>query len=271
MNKSGPIPVVIAGIGGRMGQNILNLIKKNEDFVLRGGLENGDSDLVGKAVSSLSGDKSDQMPIVDDIADIIEGDEVVIDFSRPQATRQIAVAVREMSSALVSGTTGLTGEDIKLLKETGEKTTVVYSANMSAGINLLARLVEQTAASLGEAFDVEIIEMHHRFKEDAPSGTASMLARRVAGVKERELEEIKKTGRDGFVGERDSDEIGMFALRGGDVVGDHTVMFAGLGERIELTHRASSRETFALGALRAALFAYQQEKGFYSMEDVLGL
>ncbi|MFP4686738.1 MAG: 4-hydroxy-tetrahydrodipicolinate reductase [bacterium] len=265
------IAVVIAGCGGRMGRTILKLIKESSGFELSGALESPGSSLIGHPVSELSGEQSDSMLIRADIAEVLSGGEVVIDFTRPEGTRKIAKAVRDGSAALVTGTTGLSADDEALLKEVAARTTVVYSANMSAGINLLAGLVEQTAKCLGDDFDVEIVEMHHRFKEDAPSGTARLLADRVAAVKDRALDEIKKTGRDGFVGERDSDEIGMFALRGGDVVGDHTVIFAGIGERIELTHRASSRETFAHGALRAAHFASESEPGFYTMTDVLGL
>lgn len=263
-------PIVISGAAGRMGKTLLKLVAEDDALELAGALEHGDSPHVDEPADELVDGAGDVT--VSDSPEAVLSDEVtLIDFTRPPATREFLTLARERGTRMVIGTTGFTDEDLELIRATGEETSVVKAPNMSVGINLLAELVAEATRVLGEGFDAEVLEMHHRHKEDAPSGTANMLAETIAAVRDQDLDEVRTDGREGFVGERPADEIGIAALRGGDVVGDHTVMLAGEGERIELTHRASSRETFGRGALRAAKFLADRETGLYGMKDVLGL
>ncbi len=265
------VDVVLAGVGGRMGRTLLELVGAEEEFRLVGALERAGADAVGRALSDVAEGAPADVTVQADPARVLAEGRVLIDFTRPEATRTFLEAARGTGARLVIGTTGLSEEDHQLLEAIAEQTALVQAPNMSVGVNLLLSLVEETTRTLGEAFDVEILEMHHRHKEDAPSGTASLLADRVAAVRHQDAEDVTRIGREGFVGERPRDEIGLASLRGGDVVGDHSVIFAGAGERLELTHRASSRETFARGALRAARFVHGRTAGRYNMRDVLGL
>ncbi|MCD6320356.1 MAG: 4-hydroxy-tetrahydrodipicolinate reductase, partial [Candidatus Desulfofervidaceae bacterium] len=210
--------------------------------------------------------------VVGDLETIISEADVIIDFTYHSASLNHFKIAQKYNKPIVIGTTGFTPEEMAEIKGMAESVKCVLSPNMSVGVNLLFKLVPQVAKVLGEEYDIEIVEMHHRMKKDAPSGTAMKLAQLVAETMERDLEKVGVYGRKGLVGERKKEEIGVLSLRGGDVVGEHTVYFAGLGERIEITHRASSRETFARGALRAAKWIVKQEKnGIYDMLDVLGL
>jgi 4-hydroxy-tetrahydrodipicolinate reductase len=206
----------------------------------------------------------------DDLAAAVDAAEVVIDFSVHTVTASLADRCAQQAKALVIGTTGHTETERTQIAHCQSRIPLVWSANFSMGVNTLFWLTRKAAEILGPAFDVEVVEMHHRHKQDAPSGTAKTLAEILAEALRLRLEEAARHGRHGFTGERTTTEIGVHAVRGGDVVGDHTVIFAGQGERIELTHRASNRETFAHGALRAAVWAQGRPPGLYTMQDVLG-
>lgn len=207
----------------------------------------------------------------DDLNSVIINGDVVIDFSSHQATAAIAELCAAKGKAMVIGTTGHSSEDRSALTRLSSRIPMVVSSNFSTGVNTLFWLTRKAAEILGPEFDLEIVEMHHRLKRDAPSGTARTLAEILAEVRQEQLERVLRHGRSGIVGERTQTEIGMHSVRGGDVVGDHTVIFAGMGERVELSHKASSRETFANGALRAALWVAKRPPGLYDMQDVLGL
>lgn len=207
----------------------------------------------------------------DDLRSVIGQGEVVVDFSSHTATPGIAAVCAEYKRAMVIGTTGHSAEDRTQITQFSVRIPMVLSSNFSTGVNALFWLTRKAAEILGPGFDLEIVEMHHRLKRDAPSGTARTLAGILAEVRKLQLEKVARYGRSGIVGERPAAEIGIHSVRGGDVVGDHTVIFAEAGERVELTHKASSRETFANGALRAAAWVVQQKPGLYDMLDVLGL
>jgi 4-hydroxy-tetrahydrodipicolinate reductase len=207
----------------------------------------------------------------DELRSVIGQGDVVIDFSSHSATPAIAALCAEHKKALVIGTTGHSDEGKSLIQDFKSQIPIVLSSNFSTGVNALFWLTQRAAELLGPAYDLEVVEMHHRLKRDAPSGTAQTLAETLAEVRKQQLGKVVRHGRSGLVGERTGTEIGIHSIRGGDVVGDHTVIFAGAGERLELTHKASSRDTFANGALRAAQWVVKQRPGLYDMRDVLGL
>jgi 4-hydroxy-tetrahydrodipicolinate reductase len=242
------INVVITGAKGRMGQALIACASRFPEIQLTGKVDIGDS-----------------------LEQVISGANAVIDFSFHNATLGVAELCAQHKCALIIGTTGHDdGEKTRILNATSN-IPVVWASNYSTGVNMLFWLTRKAAQSLGPNFDLEVVEMHHRMKKDAPSGTAMTLAEILAAVRNEQLDEALRHGRHGIVGERTSREIGMHSIRGGDVVGDHTVIFATTGERLELTHKASSRETFANGALRAALWVVKQQPGLYNMQHVLGL
>jgi len=258
------IRAVVAGAGGRMGSRVLAALREEKDFAVTGAFERAGSEHVGR--------DADGIAIVAGIDDALgKGADVVIDFTAPSASLQHASVCAARGVALVIGTTGFAAEQKNDLRTAARRIPLVLAPNMSVGVNVLFRLVAEAARALGSAYEVEIVEMHHRHKRDAPSGTARTLAEILAQVRQQQLETVLRHGRTGIVGERTAAEIGMHSVRGGDVVGDHTVIFAGAGERVELTHKASSRETFANGALRAAQWVVSQKPGLYDMQDVLGL
>ncbi len=240
--------IVIVGSKGRMGQMLLACAARQSDLQVVGQIDQGD-----------------------DLAAVIGGADAVIDFSLHDATPAVAKLCAAHVKALVIGTTGHTAPEKSAIANCQSQIPIVWSANYSTGVNTLFWLTRKAAEILGPGFDLEVVEMHHRLKKDAPSGTATTLAEILAAVRHQQLKEVIRHGRQGLTGERTSAEIGMHALRGGDVVGDHTVIFAANGERVELTHKASSRETFANGALLAAKWAVGKAPGLYDMQDVLGL
>jgi 4-hydroxy-tetrahydrodipicolinate reductase len=242
------IKLVINGSKGRMGQAIIALAKQDADFTVVGEVDLGDD--INAAAAKAN---------------------VIIDFSLHDATLATAQAAAKNKAALVIGTTGHTADEKKQVLGVTRDLPVVWAANYSTGVNTLFYITRKVAEILGPGFDQEIVEMHHRLKKDAPSGTAGRLAQILAEVKQKQLAELARHGRAGIVGERTRDEIGIHAVRGGDVVGDHTVIFAAPGERVELAHKASSRETFARGSLRAAKWIVGKPAGLYDMQDVLGL
>lgn len=255
----------IVGCGGRMGQMLVKAVEAAQGAVLAGGTERPGSSLIGTAIGTRGA------PVHDNAGALFAAADAVIDFTAPAATVAHAALAAETGTVLVVGTTGLSKEDEAVLAETAKKVAVVYAPNFSVGVNLLMALTERAAAILGDDYDIEIVEMHHRRKVDAPSGTALGLGRAAAKGRAVELEQVWCKSRDGHTGARRQGEIGFATLRGGDVVGDHTVMFAAEEERVELTHKASTRAVFAKGAVRAALWAQGQKPGLYSMRDVLGL
>jgi len=255
----------IVGCGGRMGQMLVKAVDEAAAATLAGGTERPGNALVG-GTTGASG-----APVHDNAAALFAAAEAVIDFTVPVATVAHAKLAAATGTALIVGTTGLTKDDEAALAEAAKVVPVVYAPNFSVGVNLLLGLTEKVAAILAEDYDIEIVEMHHRRKVDAPSGTALGLGRAAAKGRGVELEQVWCKARDGHPGARPKGEIGFATLRGGDVVGDHTVMFAADEERVELTHKAASRSVFAKGAVRAALWAKGQKPGLYSMRDVLGL
>lgn len=262
----------IVGCAGRMGQMLVREVLETEGLVLAGGSERPGSDAVGRDLGELAGCRRNGIMVGDDAKLVFEGADAVIDFTAPAAAVEHARLAAETRTAYVVGTTGLSAEQEGALRQASTRTAVVWAPNMSVGVNLLLSLVEQVAAALDPAtFDIEIVEMHHRHKVDAPSGTALGLGRAAAAGRGVALENVWRKTRDGHTGVRPAGEIGFATLRGGDVVGDHTVIFAAEGERIELTHKASSRQIFARGAVRAARWASDKPPGLYSMRDVLGL
>ncbi|MBI5329436.1 MAG: 4-hydroxy-tetrahydrodipicolinate reductase [Betaproteobacteria bacterium] len=264
------IKVVIAGASGRMGRALLEAAQSAPDFQVHGALERSGSPFLGQDAGSLIG-ASLNLPITDDVAAALQGADVLIDFTRPEATLHHLSLCREAEVALVIGTTGFDAAGKAAIAEAGDEISVVFAPNMSVGVNLSLRLLDMAARVLNEGFDVEIVEAHHRHKIDAPSGTALRMGEVVAAALGRDLKTCAVYGREGVTGERDPGQIGFATVRGGDVVGDHTVMFLGTGERVEITHKASSRMTFALGALRAARYLTGKTYGLYDMQDVLGL
>ncbi|MEO2083535.1 MAG: 4-hydroxy-tetrahydrodipicolinate reductase [Desulfurobacteriaceae bacterium] len=259
------VKVAVTGAKGRMGSLIANLAINEKDLKLVGVTERSDSGVIGKEFS-------EGVKFFSSIKELPERPDVVIDFTVPQATLKLLEEAGELGIPLVIGTTGFSEDEKKKIEEASNVIPIVFSPNMSLGVNILFRIVaEVTKALKDKGYDIEIFEIHHRFKKDAPSGTAMKLAEIVAENLGKELEEIAVFGRKGITGERKPDEIGVLAARMGDVVGDHTVFFAALGERLELTHRATSRETFARGALVAARWVVGREPGLYSMFDVLGI
>ena len=263
--------LVVTGAGGRMGRMLIKTICETPGVVLSGALEREGSNALGEDAGLLAGcDKADVAISVDPLAAILNADGI-LDFSTPAATVEFAALAAQARIVHVIGTTGLAAEDLARISAAARHATIVRSGNMSLGVNLLAALTRRVARALGEDFDIEIVEMHHRMKVDAPSGTALLLGEAAAEGRGIDLNARSTRVRDGYTGPRRAGDIGFASLRGGTVIGDHVVMFAGESERIELTHRAVDRSVFARGALRAALWAHGRKAGLYSMADVLGL
>lgn len=261
----------VVGCAGRMGRMLMETILSSEEATLAGGTEHARSDAIGRDAGSLIARDQTGIIIDDDPKALFEACDTVIDFTVPMATVMHARLAADSGTALVVGTTGMDADQLAQLDAASKQTTIVRAGNMSVGINLLLGLVQQVSSVLGEEFDIEIVEMHHRHKVDAPSGTALMLGEAAAAGRGVNLADAAQRVRDGHTGPRQSGDIGFATLRGGDVVGDHTVVFAGEGERIEISHKASSRTIYANGAVRAALWTEAKGPGHYSMNDVLGL
>ena len=263
--------LVVTGAGGRMGRMLVKLIHETAGVTVSAALERTGSDLVGQDAGVLAGLGPIGVPVTDDALDAVVEADGIIDFTQPAATVDLCALAAQARVAHVVGTTGLSDADLDRLLAASRHAPVVRSGNMSLGVNLLAALVRDTARRLGADWDIEILEMHHRMKVDAPSGTALMLGEAAAEGRDIALGPMSARGRDGITGARPRGQIGFAALRGGTVVGDHRVIFAGGGERIELSHVAEDRSLFARGAVQAALWARGRKPGLYSMADVLGL
>jgi 4-hydroxy-tetrahydrodipicolinate reductase len=263
--------LIVAGAGGRMGRTLIQTIAANKDATLAGAVDAPGSAAVGRDAGELAGLGRNGVTVGTDAEPLLANADGLLDFTIPAATVAYAELVARHGRVHIIGTTGLTGENEKLIAEAARRAVIVKSGNMSMGVNLLAALVKRVAKTLDEDFDVEILEMHHNKKVDAPSGTALMLGQAAADGRGIDLAQRSQRGRDGHTGARTPGDIGFASLRGGTVVGDHSVIFAGPAERIELVHKAEDRMIFARGAVRAALWAHGQKPGLYSMADVLGL
>jgi len=261
----------IVGAAGRMGRMLIAEVLGVEGCQLAGGTEPPGSGVLGQDLGLLIGAAEHGLSIGDDTGALFKASDAVVDFTHPDATAAHAALSGETGVALIVGTTGFEAQHMEALGRAAAKAAVVQAANMSVGVNLLLGLTEQVASALGDDYDIEITEMHHRYKVDAPSGTALALGAAAAKGRGVNLEDVSDRGRDGEAGPRIAGDIGFSVIRGGDVAGDHTVIFAGPGERVELTHKAGSREIFARGAIRAALWTEGRAPGLYSMRDVLGL
>jgi 4-hydroxy-tetrahydrodipicolinate reductase len=271
MAEMAPARLAVLGAGGRMGRMLIKAIAESQEAVLAGAVERPGSNILGVDAGTLAGFGAFGVPVTDSLVGLAGEIDGVIDFTSPDATVAAARIAAERGLVHIIGTTGLEEPHLAAIARAAELTPIVRSGNMSLGVNLLATLVRQVAGALGQEWDIEIVEMHHRHKVDAPSGTAILLGEAAADGRHVALKDKRISGRDGITGPRHAGDIGFAALRGGSVVGDHTVIFAGSGERIELRHIAEDRSLFASGALKAALWAKGRPPGLYSMLDVLGL
>jgi 4-hydroxy-tetrahydrodipicolinate reductase len=265
------IELVVAGAAGRMGGRIVTLARESPDLAVVAALERPGHPALGQDAGELAGTARLGVAVTADPEPALVRDRVLVEFTAPEPTLEHLRLAAARGARAVVGTTGLGAAQQAELRSLGQRTAILYSPNMSLGVNVAFRVLALMARALGDDYDVEITEIHHRMKKDAPSGTAAKMAEVIAEALGRDLDSAGVYGRHGLVGERGAKEIGVHALRGGDVAGEHTVVFAGLGERLELTHRAHTRDTFARGALRAIRFAATAPPGLYSMADVLGL
>ncbi len=266
-----PVDLAVAGAAGRMGTRIIACLADAPDLRLAAALEAAGHTALGRDAGDGAGVGRTGVTIVADPKTVITRDRVLIEFSAPGPTLEHLRLVADVGGRAVIGTTGLSAAQREEVAALGRRAAILFSPNMSVGVNVAFKVLAIMARALGDDYDVEITETHHRFKKDAPSGTALRMAEVLAEALGRDLERVAVYGRHGLPGERQRDEIGIMSLRSGDVVGEHTVTFGALGERLELTHRSHSRDTFARGALRAARFIVAQGPGLYSMQDVLGL
>ena len=263
--------IAVTGAAGRMGRHLIEACRTASDVALSAALERPGSSMIGLDAGEMAGLGALGVRISDDLSAATRAFDVLIDFTRPEVTLKNLEICRAAGRRIVIGTTGFTPEQTRQVADAAKDIAIVMAPNMSVGVNLCFKLLETAARILGDEVDIEIIEAHHRHKIDAPSGTALRMGEVVANALGRDLKQCAVYGREGVTGERDRNTIGFATVRAGDVVGDHTVLFAGLGERVEITHKASSRMTFAKGAVRAAGWLVQRERGLFDMQDVLGL
>src|SRR5210317_295146 len=263
--------VIIAGAGGRMGRRIGYMVNEHPELQVAAGFERPENPGVGKDLGELGGYGANGVKVANDLEKVIEKGDVIIDFTFHEATMKIARQAAEKNKAMVIGTTGLSQENLQELAELCKNFPCVQAPNMAVGVNVLFKLAAKVASILGNDYDMEIVEAHHRMKKDAPSGTAMKLGEVMAQAVGRDIDNVGVFARHGIIGERTDKEIGLQTIRAGDIVGEHTVYFAGAGERLELTHRAHSRDNFARGATLAADWVVKQPNGMYTMFDVLGL
>ena len=267
MNKRN---IVLSGVGGRMGKALIEAVSMNDNAILTGALEHAASPILGQDAGLLVG-KQTGVSVVADMATALENAQVVIDFSRPDGTLKLLDECVKRNIQMVIGTTGFDEDGKAKIRQAAEKIAIVFAPNFSVGVNLLFALIDQAARVLNDGYDIEVIEAHHRHKIDAPSGTALRMGEVLANALGRNLKDCAVYAREGVTGERDPNAIGFATVRGGDIVGDHTALFATDGERVEITHKASSRLTFANGAVRSAVWLANKNNGLYDMQDVLGL
>ena len=263
--------VAVAGASGRMGQMLIEAILNSSDCVLAAALDRADSPSIGTDPSAFLG-KPSGLKIESDVRSALAKADCLIDFTRPEGTMEHLAVAADLGVGVVIGTTGFSDAQKAQIAEFGNKTSIVFAPNMSVGVNVTFKLLEMAAKALQEGgYDIEIVEAHHKHKVDAPSGTALKMGEVIAGALGRDLKDCAIYAREGVTGERDPSSIGFATIRGGDIVGDHTVLFAGIGERIEISHKSSSRATYAQGSIRAARFLADKKTGLFDMFDVLGL
>ncbi|MBA4113875.1 MAG: 4-hydroxy-tetrahydrodipicolinate reductase [Verminephrobacter sp.] len=268
--SSSPCRVAVAGASGRMGRMLIEALRASDDCVLAGALDLPSSAAIGSDATAFLGVASG-VPITADLREGLKNADVLIDFTRPEGTLAHLAVCAELGVKAVIGTTGFTEAQKAEIAAHAQRTAIVMAPNMSVGVNVTLKLLEMAAKALSTGYDIEIIEAHHRHKVDAPSGTALKMGEVIAGALGRDLKDCAVYAREGVTGERDPSSIGFATIRGGDIVGDHTVLFAGTGERIEVTHKSSSRATYAQGSLRAVRFLRGHRTGMFDMFDVLGL
>ena len=271
VNSESMTRIAITGAAGRMGRSLIEACHATDGLTVAAALEHPESNLLGNDAGELVGIGALGVTVGADTGAVIDDFDVLIDFTRPAATLENLAACRAGGKRMVIGTTGFSEDECALIADAAEDIGLVFAPNMSVGVNLCLKLLDMAARVLGDAVDVEVIEAHHRHKVDAPSGTALRMGEVVAEALGRDLKDCAVYGRQGHTGERDRKTIGFETIRAGDIVGDHTVLFAGTGEQVEITHKASSRMTFANGAARAAAWVMEREPGLYDMQDVLGL
>ncbi|MBU3568081.1 4-hydroxy-tetrahydrodipicolinate reductase [Polynucleobacter alcilacus] len=262
--------IAIAGATGRMGKMLIETVLNTADAQLVGALEHTSCPQLGEDAGAFLGKKTGVL-ISADVAQVLANAEFLIDFTRPEGTMAHLAVAEKTATKMIIGTTGLSTEQINSFQKAAENLAIVFAPNMSVGVNATFKLLEIAAKMLNQGYDIEIIEAHHRHKVDAPSGTALKMGEVIADALGEKLDDLAVYAREGYTGERKEGSIGFATIRGGDIVGDHTVLFAGDGERIEISHKSSSRQSYAQGALRAARFLQNQKSGLYDMQDVLGL
>jgi 4-hydroxy-tetrahydrodipicolinate reductase len=265
------IRAIVSGAAGRMGGRIIHMLEGAEGIVLAGAFENEGHAAVGKDVGEVAGLPAKGLKVSGSLAEVLPQGDVLIEFTHPEPSLAHLKAVADANKAMVMGTTGFSPAQLAEVRALGARTRLVFAPNMSVGVNLMFKVVADIARVLSEGYDVEIVEAHHRLKKDAPSGTALKLAQVIAQALDRDLDKVGVYARKGIIGERTAQEIGVQTVRAGDIVGEHTVLFGGMGERLEIIHRAHSRDNFARGAVRAATWIVEQPPGLYDMQDVLGL
>jgi len=263
--------IAIAGAAGRMGKTLIEACQQTEGVSVSAAIERPGISLIGADVGEIAGVGTLDVQLVDDVASVVEDFDTLIDFTSIETTLKNLEICKANARHIIIGTTGFNDEQKQIIKNAAEKTAIVFAPNMSVGVNLCLKLLEMAASVLNEDYDIEVIEAHHRHKVDAPSGTALRMGEVVAETLGRDLNECAVYGREGHTGAREPGTIGFETIRAGDIVGEHTVMFATEGERVEITHKASSRMTFAKGAVRAAKWLQGKNSGLYDMRDVLGL
>jgi 4-hydroxy-tetrahydrodipicolinate reductase len=263
--------IIVCGVGGRMGGAVVRALQQSAALKLLAAVDRAGSARLGKDAGEVSGAGHLGIPVTDMLGNALRPNSVIVDFTNPEASLGFLRSAAKKRTPIVVATTGFNATQQAEIKRLARRTAVLLSANTSLGINVLVSLLGKAAKMLGDDYDVEIVEAHHRFKKDAPSGTALALGRSVADALGRDLDKVALNGRKGIVGERSKKEIALLSVRAGDIVGEHMVIFGGIGERLEFIHRAHSRDTFARGALRAAQWLAKRKPGLYGMEDVLGL
>ena len=265
------VRIAIAGAAGRMGRNLVKAAHHNLEASVGAGSERPESSLVGVDVGELCGEGHFDVALVDDLSKAIEEFDVIVDFTAPVSTLANIELCKRHGKKLIIGTTGFSEEEKQVIDAASKEMPIVMAPNYSVGVNLVFKLLEKAAKVMGDYCDVEIVEAHHRHKVDAPSGTAIGMGEAIAGAMGNELNDVAVWSREGITGERTKDEIGFATIRAGDIIGEHTAMFADIGERVEITHKATDRMTFANGAIKAAVWLNDKPAGFYTMTDVLGL
>jgi 4-hydroxy-tetrahydrodipicolinate reductase len=265
------VKAIVSGVAGRMGGRIVHLMEAADGIQLVGAVERPEHPAVGRDVGEVVGLPSKGITVADSLSQVLPQGEVVIEFTHPEPSLAHLHEVADAGRAMVLGTTGFSPPQIAEINALASRAHLVFAPNMSVGVNLMFKVVADIAGVLADGYDVEIVEAHHRLKKDAPSGTAIKLGQVIAHALGRELDKTGIYARHGIIGERTKDEIGIQTVRAGDIVGEHTVIFGGMGERLEIIHRAHSRDNFARGAVRAAQWIVSQPPGLYDMQDVLGL